>query len=85
MEWEDFAQYVTDYGDDYNQYLDGHFHPISATCDPCVLPFNFIVKLTTFSEGINYFINVQLVTSQAKYCNFINGIIRALEEVSNNP
>ena len=51
MEWKDFASYVAKYGNDYQTYLDVHFHPIKAVCDPCLMPFNFIVKLETFSEG----------------------------------
>ena len=52
MEWEDFARYVADYGKDYRKNLDGHFHPVTSTCDPCTYPFNYIVKLETFDEGI---------------------------------
>ena len=51
MEWEDFAQYVADYGMEYEKYLDAHFQPIFAACDPCSLPFNYIAKLETFDEG----------------------------------
>ena len=52
MEWEDFAQYVADYGEDYRNNLDGHFYPIIEECDPCSYPFNYIVKVETFDEGI---------------------------------
>ena len=51
MEWKDFASYAAKYGRDYRKNLDVHFHPIKAVCDPCFMPFNFIVKLETFSEG----------------------------------
>ena len=51
MEWVDFARYVADYGWDYAKNLDQHFHPVTATCDPCSYPFNYIVKLETFAEG----------------------------------
>ena len=51
MKWVDFAQYVAEYGKDYRNNLDGHFHPIVAECDPCFYPFNYIVKIETFDEG----------------------------------
>ena len=53
MKWEDFAQYIADHGEEYKKNLDGHFHPISADCNPCSVPFNYIVKLATFNEGKN--------------------------------
>ena len=51
MEWRDFARYVADHGVDYRKNLDAHFHPITADCDPCRIPFNYIVKVETFNEG----------------------------------
>ena len=51
MQWQDFAQYLAEHGEDFRNNLDDHFYPIWGYCDPCSLPFNFFVKLDTFTEG----------------------------------
>ena len=52
MEWEDFMEYVADYGSkNSKKYLDEHFQPLINLCDPCSFPFNFIAKMETFDEG----------------------------------
>ena len=51
MEWEDFADYIADHGKEFRKTLDEHFHPIIGQCNPCIYPFNYVVKLETFDEG----------------------------------
>ncbi|XP_076818978.1 carbohydrate sulfotransferase 10-like [Clavelina lepadiformis] len=62
IEWKDFARFIADHGDN-SSCLDPHFKPIATTCDPCVVPFNFVIKLETFEEDAAWILKNILKTS----------------------
>ena len=55
--FEDLADYIADYGTDVDN-LDYHFMPVHNLCQPCLYPYNYILKLETLALDEAYLKNI---------------------------
>lgn len=52
----EFVKYIL-HRCDSGKNIDGHFSPMSDTCDPCSANFHYIGKMETFKEDADFLIN----------------------------
>lgn len=49
ISFRDFLQYIVDHGLDH---VDSHFKSVEQLCEPCIFPYNIIVKVESAPEDL---------------------------------